>query len=226
MNRTTFLLISCFISLRAAAADITIADVSLHLPQPSGYCAMDPVLASDAPLVANTYSARAKAGGRQLLLSADCSEVKDWRDGKRRSLEHFAQYETPLRAENASLPDIPGNVMRTYCEGMRRSEGAAGGMAANAQDRADHFSKMLRQNETLYVGVVAEEPLVCYVATLRKMDAETGDGTQLCLVASTIIKEKVVLFYLFAPYRGRETISRLLTLQRANIAQLQRANRD
>ena len=85
---------------------------------------------------------------------------------------------------------------------------------------------MLRQNETLYVGVVAEEPLVCYVATLRKMDAETGDGTQLCLVASTIIKEKVVLFYLFAPYRGRETISRLLTLQRANIAQLQRANRD
>ena len=64
MNRTAFLLVSCLLSVRAAAADITIADVSLHLPQPSGYCEIDPVLASDAPLVANTYSARAKAGGR------------------------------------------------------------------------------------------------------------------------------------------------------------------
>jgi hypothetical protein len=31
---------------------------------------------------------------------------------------------------------------------------------------------------------------------------------------------------LFAPYRGRDTISRLLSLQRANNAQLQQANRD
>jgi len=222
MNRTAFLLVSCLISVRAAAADMAIADVSLHLPQPSGYCEMDPVLASDAPLVANTYSARAKAGGRLLLLSADCSEVKDWRGGKRRTLEHFAQYETPLRTEYASLPDIPGNVVRSYCEGMRRSEHAAGGMSANDLDRAEYFSKTLGQNETLYVGVVAEEPLVCYVATLRNVEAETGDGTQLCLVASTIIKEKVVLFYLFAPYRGRETLSRLLTMQRANMAQRSR----
>ena len=226
MNRTAFLLVSCLISVRAAAADLAIAEVSLHLPQPSGYCEMDPVLASDAPLVANTYSARAKAGGRLLLLSADCSEVKDWRGGKRRTLEHFAQYETPLRTEYASLPDIPGNVVRSYCEGMRRSEHAAGGMSANDLDRAEYFSKTLGQNETLYVGVVAEEPLVCYVATFRNVEAETGDGTQLCLVASTIIKEKVVLFYLFAPYRGRETLSRLLTMQRANMAQLQQANRD
>jgi hypothetical protein len=55
---------------------------------------------------------------------------------------------------------------------------------------------------------------------------ETGDATQLCVVASTIIKEMVGLFYLFAPYRDREMISQLLTMQRANIAQLQHANRD
>jgi hypothetical protein len=226
MNRTALLLVACLLSVRAAAADITIADVSVHLPQHSGYCEMDPVLASDAPLVANAYSARAKAGGRLLLLSADCGEVKEWRNGRRRTLEHFAQYETPLRTEHASLPDSPGNVVRTYCEGMRQSERAAGGTSANALDRVDLFSKMLRQNETLYVGVVAEEPLVCYVATLRKIEVEATDAAQLCLVASTIIKEKVVLSYLFAPYRGRETTSRLLAVQRANIAQLQQANRD
>jgi hypothetical protein len=99
-------------------------------------------------------------------------------------------------------------------------------MSPTAQERADHFSKMLMQYETLYVGVVAEDPLVCYAATLRKIEVETGDATQLCVVASKIIKEMVVLFYLFAPYRDREMISQLLTMQRANIAQLQHANRD
>jgi hypothetical protein len=60
-----------------------------------------------------------------------------------------------------------------------------------------------------------------YCRGLRKIEMETGDGTQPCLVASTIIKEKVVLFYLFAPYHGRATISRLLTMQQANMAQLE-----
>jgi hypothetical protein len=116
VSRTAVLLVACLLSVRAAAADITIADVSVHLPQHSGYCEIDPVLASDAPLVANADSARAKAGGRLLLLSADCGEAKEWRDGGRKTLEHFAQYETPLRTEHALLPDRPGNVVRTYCD--------------------------------------------------------------------------------------------------------------
>src|SRR6516165_798406 len=129
MNRTVFLLVACFFSVRAAAADIRIAEVSLHLPQPPGYCEMDPALASDAPLVANIHSARAKAGGRLLSLSADCNEVKDWRNGKRTALEHIARYETPVRTEHASLPDIAQNVVRTYCDLMRGIERAAAGMS-------------------------------------------------------------------------------------------------
>jgi hypothetical protein len=35
-----------------------------------------------------------------------------------------------------------------------------------------------------------------YCRGLRKIEMETGDGTQLCLVASTIIKEKVLPFLL------------------------------
>jgi hypothetical protein len=81
-------------------------------------------------------------------------------------------------------------------------------MSPTAQERADHFSKMLRQYETLYVGVVAEDPLVCYVATLRKIEVETADATQLCVVASTIIKEMVVLFLLVCTLsRSRDDLS-------------------
>src|SRR5215475_8257279 len=69
--------------------------------------------------------------------------------------------------------------------------------------------------------VVAEEPCVCNVATLRKI--EVGNGTQLCLVACRSSKGMFVLFY---SHRGRTTIPRLLTMQRANIVQLRQAHRD
>jgi hypothetical protein len=226
MNRTGFF--ACLLLIfgpKAAAADIWIAEVCLHLQQPPGYCEIDPALASDAPLVANIHSARAKAGGRLLSLSADCNEVKDWRNGKRTALEHIAQYETPVRTEHASLSDVAQNLVKAYWDLMRGIERAAAGMSQNVQENADHFAKMPRQNESMHVGVVAEDPLVCYFATLRKIEEETGDATQLGVVAATIIKDMVAHFYLLAPYRGRETISRLLNMQRANIAQLQQANR-
>ena len=40
-----------------------------------------------------------------------------------------------------------------------------------------------------------------------------------------LLKGKVLLCYLFAPYVGRETLMQLLAKQRANVRQLQRANR-
>ena len=40
-----------------------------------------------------------------------------------------------------------------------------------------------------------------------------------------VVKNKVVICYLFAPYAGRSTIAKLLGSQRVNVRQLQRANR-
>ena len=45
------------------------------------------------------------------------------------------------------------------------------------------------------------------------------------LIAATVVKSKVVICYLFAPYAGRDTNAKLLASQRANVRQLQRANR-
>jgi hypothetical protein len=39
------------LSHAADAADAKIGEVSLHLPQPVGYCEMDPVLASDGAFI-------------------------------------------------------------------------------------------------------------------------------------------------------------------------------
>ena len=232
MNRlATACLALCLIcSLTAApapAADVRIGDVSLRLPQFPGHCEMDPVAAADARLFASLHASLAKAGNRLLVLSADCSELRDWRTGKRLVLVHLAQYQTVIALQNGDLPDPPQVLVDRYCNSMlAATEQSMPGTGPRAEDRVEAASRIVRVNEMKYLGVAAAEPLVCYAATLHKFAVENaGEFTQVTLIAATVVKNKVVICYLFAPYAGRDTIAKLLATQRANVRQLQRANR-
>src|SRR5262249_14383069 len=102
----------------AAAADVRIGDVSLRLPQFPGHCEMDPVAAADARLFASLHASLAKMGNRLLVLSADCSELRDWRTGKRLVLEHLAQYQTVIALQDGDQPDPPQVLVDCYCNSM------------------------------------------------------------------------------------------------------------
>jgi hypothetical protein len=145
------------------------------------------------------------------VLSADCSELKDWRTGKRLVLDHLAQYQTVIALQN-SVPAA--------------TEQSMPGTGPGAEDRVEAASRIVRVIEMKYLGVAAAEPLVCYAATLHKFAVENArDVTQATLIAATVVKNKVVICYLFAPYAGRDTIAKLLASQQANVRQLQHANR-
>ena len=76
-----------------------------------------------------------------------------------------------------------------------------------------------------YLGVLAQDPIVCYAATIHKFMVENaGEFTHATVIAATVVKDKVLICYLFAPYAGRGTLPQLLTKQRKNISQLQRSN--
>ena len=217
----------CLASDPGAAADVKIGEVSLRLPQPAGHCEMDPVIAADARLFAGLHASLAKTGNRLLVLSADCTELKDWRNGKRPVLDHVAEYQTVRALENGALPDPPQVLVDRYCNEMiTAADNSMPGTGPGVQVRADRAAEIVRVNEMKYLGVVAAEPLVCYAATMHKFGIENvGEFTQATLIAATILKNKVVICYLFAPYAGRDTIPKLLALQRGNIRQLQRVNR-
>jgi hypothetical protein len=109
---------------------------------------------------------------------------------------------------------------------LAASEQSMPGTGPRAEDRVEAASKIVRVNEMKYLGVAAAEPLVCYAATLHKFAVENaGVFMQVTLIAATVVKNKIVICYLFAPYAGRETIANLLASQRANVRQLHRANR-
>jgi hypothetical protein len=221
------LFLSCLLPFAAIAADTKIGDVSLHLPPPPGYCEMDPVLASDAPLIGSIHAAIAKSGNRLLGMSADCAELRDWRKGNRQDLDHFVDLQTAIGMESAPLVDTPEKMIKNYCLNMNTlGDQAMPGTPRNVQDRAERVSKATGLGGVKFLGVVAEDPLVCYVVTLQKFKIETREETmQVAIIATTIIKEKVLAYYLFAPYVGRETVSQLLAIHRRNMSLLQRANR-
>jgi hypothetical protein len=95
------------------------------------------------------------------------------------------------------------------------------------QQRAERASRDLKVNEIKLLGMIAEDPLVCYTATMQKFKVEgREETTQVAMIATTILKSKVVQLYLFAPYVAGKTIAQLLAKQRTNVGQLHRANRN
>jgi hypothetical protein len=73
--------------------------------------------------------------------------------------------------------------------------------------------------------VIAEEPVICYAAILQKFKAGTGvELTQVTVIATTVIKGKIVYFYFFAPFESGATVTDLLALEKAQMARLKAAN--
>ena len=220
-------IVSC-LSVAAMAADAKIGDVSLRLPQPSGYCELDPVLASDGAFIGRLHSSMTKTGSRLLVISADCTELREWRNGKRPDLDHMAQYQTIIELEHQPLPDTPEKMAKNFCANMHATAlRSMDYILPDPQERAERASRDLKLNEIKLLGKVAEDPMVCYTATVQKF--KVGDRaatTQVTIIATTFLKGKVVQLYLFAPFAGGKTIAQLLAKQRTNLSQLQRVNRN
>jgi hypothetical protein len=131
---TTPALLSCVLSVAATAADVRIGDVSLHLPPPPGYCEMDAVLASDTPLIARMHTTLTNTGNGLLAMSADCAELKEWREGRKQALDHAAEYQTVLRFENEPLPDTAENVLEHRPRRERRCAAPISAVRASTRD--------------------------------------------------------------------------------------------
>jgi hypothetical protein len=224
----TSLLLPWLLSVAAMAADAKVGDVPLHLPQPPGYCELDVASASDADLLAKIRRTLVSSGNQLLVMSADCAELRDWRNGKRPDLDHIAQYQTIIELENQPLPETPEKMAKNFCANMNAlAMRSMDYILPDPRERAERASRDLKVNEIKLLGMVAEDPLICYTATMQKFKVEARElTTQVTIIATTILKEKVVSYYLFAPYVGRESITQLLAKHRKNVNQLQHANRD
>ena len=64
-------------------------------------------------------------------------------------------------------------------------------------------------------------------ADSRKFLTDAGtDKTQVTVGAATIVKGKLVYYYLYAPYVNADTVTAMLTRHQSNVAALLAANGD
>ena len=205
--------ISCTITSGSASGTCTTSyafGTSVTLTAPSGQCELDPGQPSDARMLQITESTLASVGNRLLGFYADCKQLNDWRTGKRALLEDFAQYQTSIAAIDAPAPAVPAEAIKQLCSQQREaSEKVVTGIATDMKARIEEAVRGVQLNQVRSLGVVAEDANACYAALVQRFKAETGkDVTIMALFATTFVQGKLVLYYLYSPYRSAQTMTR------------------
>jgi hypothetical protein len=207
----------------AGAADVKMGDVTLKLPPPKGYCELSPGQAADKRLIDFVTTTVGKAGNDLTAISADCTELRDWRTGKRRLLQHISQYQAQ-------------KTRRTTAFSVKETKEACDEMRAQGQQLSDRSSKNVNdyihaanskidfQGQT-FLGVLADDANGCFVGLFQKFKAETGDAVaQVNVFYAGSIKDRQVFFYVWVPYRDDSTVNALLAEMKGYTAAMKAAN--
>jgi hypothetical protein len=207
----------------AAAKDARIGTASFSLPPPTGYCELTEQQPSDARMI--KIVSDLLAGRNELLaMSADCRQLQNWRTGTQPVLDDYAQYQTLVAAKDANLSRAD-TVKRSCAQLRAEGEKMVAGGAQEVNKRLEAVLKEIKINESRLVGVLAEDADACYFALLQKMKTEAGtDKTQLIMTAVTIIKGKILYYYLYTPYRDAGTVNSALDRHKTNVAAALKAN--
>src|SRR3990170_2299144 len=200
MRLAKLLLASALICFAAtgsrSAEEAVIGAATIVIPVPDRQCKLDRSQPSDEKL----YQAiTALLAGRNRLLAAfaDCTQLKDWRAGRRPLLDDFVQVQTPLSGEAKDVPGVATDVTKEICASTRA------------------------QGEK----IVAEEPNACYAAMLQKISTQVGtEKTQLVVFSTSVLKGKIVYHYRFGLYRDGGSLTRLLEEEKKDVAAFLAAN--
>jgi len=219
-------LFASLLSLPCHGKEARVGEAALSLTTPAGQCELDPSKPGDARMLEVTERAVSGVGNQVLGFYADCKQLTDWRTGKRPLLEDFAQYQTLASAASAPGPAAPEEAIKQLCSQQREaSEKVVTGIATDMKARIEEAVRGVQLNQVRSLGVVAEDANACYAALVQRFKAETGkDVTIMALFATTFVQGKLVLYYLYSPYRTAQTMPALLAKQKLNVAALLAAN--
>jgi hypothetical protein len=217
--------LSFALCVTAAAKDAKVGGVLLKLPAPPGYCELDPSERSDLRLFSLLEGMFKNSGNRLLAISADCTQLEDWRAGNRKFLDNFAQYQTRIALENSDYTRNGAESIRAICKEMQeQGEKITTGIEQDVRARYEEILKNLKLNETRFIGVLGEEPTICYAAVVTRIAADGAEKTQTTVWATTIVGGKIVYLYLFAPHVTDNSIADVFALVKAQTVRLKAAN--
>jgi hypothetical protein len=213
----------CVVGTSAMAGEATIGDASIVLPPPAGYCELSDNQASDTRMLSALRELLRPTGNQLLAMSADCEQLSKWRTGGL-LLDDIAQYQTP----KDTSATYTAETLKQICEFTRQQgEKVTSEIVPGIQKRVEDVLNEVKLNEMKFIGVVDEDANACYVVFLQKLKTELGtEKTQVALYAITLLKSKIVFYYLFRPYADSNTATTMLASHKENVAALLAANKN
>jgi hypothetical protein len=220
LSRLTFA--ALFLAVAASGAwgrEAMLGDAFVSMPPPVGFCELTPRYEFDGRTVAVASAYLEGAGVRLLVMSADCNQLAEAREGRRRQLDDIAQY----RVEIANMKTPAVFSTARWCSIQRIQSKSPIGTDINA--RLANTIEKIKVNEGGSIGVIAEDKDACYTATLHKVWTETGTEKVLIgLQAATVINNREIGIHRYAVYRNPDTINAMLLKLKDNVAALIAAN--
>jgi hypothetical protein len=207
------------------AKDAQIGAAALTLPAPQGYCELTEQQPADVRLINVIGDLVAATKNELLAVSADCGQLEAWRTGKLKTLDDYAQYQTPVDAMDSAA--TRNEAVKEVCVSARaEGEKSAAAVATDLNARVDVAVKGAKLNETGFLGVLAEDADACYFGLLLKAHTEgSGDEeSQLMISAATVVKGKVIYYNLSTIHHDAATVTAALARHRRNVAALLAAN--
>lgn len=184
----------------SALADSVQADIggkTLTLALPDGHCAMDRSNASDARLIELVEKG---AGNRNevVLAFADCTQLKDWREGRRLFLDDFGQYQTLIAAKGQDFTGAESALVKQVCDAQRdKGEGLFDNAVSTVNDQLQKQQEKMSVNEINFLGIYSENAKQCSSSFIQKVTAENGESKTLFGISTTTILKGKVLYYNF-----------------------------
>jgi hypothetical protein len=208
--------------LRALALETTIGSASIVLPAPQGFCEFSASNASENRVLTTTGELAEKSGNRLLAMSAECNQLSGWHTGQK-LLDDYANYQTPI----ATLQSGPRESIKETCAVLRaQGEKILANQLPDIKARVEKSAAGVKLNETKFIGVLAEDPAACYGGMIQKLHtALDTEKTQVIVFAVTIVKNKNVFAYRFAPYANPESVGATLAKLKADVAALYAKNK-
>src|SRR4051812_36414517 len=200
---TSALLCLASAAIGAEIFQTTIGNEPVQLVLPNGMCQVERSKPADAAYVDAIESGL--AGTNKLLAAfAECDQLSDWRSSKKMFLE-YGYYQSPVgMLDTVATPDMVTEVCR---ELRSQGEKMLDDLKGDLTQRTERAIKGLQVNELRSLGVVGEDGNACYSAALRNLQAESAQQKLQDLVfAITVLRGKLLFFYVYAPHTDDRTI--------------------
>ncbi|MFV0367202.1 MAG: hypothetical protein ACK5KM_01960 [Hyphomicrobiaceae bacterium] len=210
----------------SVAEQVNIGGTAVELVAPEGYCALEEAHAADQRLL-GVVRIGIGATNRLLGMSADCDQLKKIRAGEQSFLVDYLQYQTLTQMMDEELPGEPDTFVKQVCH-MLQTQGdqIMAKVGPVITKRIEAAIKNAKINSMNMVGVLAQEPEVCYFGAIIGGVSQAGNKLiQLSIGAVTVANGKLIYVFLYAPYESAQDVDAALTRHKKNVAAFRLQNK-